>query len=234
MNLVIVVGNHPTLLEKLVTLFLLAYPLFVWSLARMRRREGPMSASAIPAALTPLFAGVAVSWTTVANVMAGQSITVDGGRMATAAGAAEALVYVMFSAVVAAVVCGVIVLADRSAGESLPTRSFSSRARTFRAGAVIALALLLGILIVTELVVLRRLPLRATTGKWTPAVAFAAAGALGAAASLTWLVASRRAVALQCNTRRRLVASICTLAAALLALAVWRLGLGYNTIAGLR
>ena len=222
--------NAPsTAVEKLVMLFLLFYPLFVWALSRMARRGGPMSASAIPAVLTPLFAGVGVSWAAVVNVIGAQSIMEGGGRSSSAAGVAEALTYVGFAAAVAALVSGASVVTDRrDAAELL---SAPRRRRLLVAGAV-GLVIFLVVLIAAELAVIRRIePGPALPGMMNAAALCALAAGLATGASFAWLVASRRVVWLQYNGRRRLLASACTIAAMLLVFGLWRVINTYLAIA---
>lgn len=230
MDMTFTVCTHPTVLEKIATIFLFLYPLLVWSLSRSKLR-GLMSASAVPAALTPLFIGVGVSWTSVANVIGGMSVFVGGGRAAAAAGAADALTLVVLSAVVAALVCGVSVLSDWRTRHLRSSQEPARPASLFTVATTLLITLFVALTAGEILTLARIQPGGGSVGWWSQALSCAIAGTVGGCVALAWLIASRRYSSLQCHRGRRWIAMGCTVASSLLAYGVWRVIVAYTVIA---
>ena len=214
---------YPSFTTRWATLFLLAYPIFVWVMAVNRRDEsGPMSASAVPATLTPLLVAAAVSWLGLGQVLEGISRH-GGGRAATSAGIAEAIGMITLGSLIAAIVASLSWLRDRI------TRALVSRMpatkRTIVA-AVISFAVCVSLLVAEAFVA-------DGIREFSPITLYTAAAvsALGAIASLIWLIASRRVPSLQIDNARAVVAACCAAASILLCYASWYVARVYTEIA---
>lgn len=225
------VCSSPSFSTRIATLFLIGYPFLLWALSTHRRDGiGPMSASVLPAMLTPLFVAVSASWLGLASVIQGISIA-GGGRSARAAGVAETLALITFCAAVAALVCTATSLWDqiRSANRHA---SYASPSLTMSMVSV-AMIVLFAILLVSHFVMVRRIvetagavPISTVT-----AITFAAVAGFGGATSLVWLVLSRRRPTLQIHSMRGVIAAASAAGAILIAYSSWYLAAIYRAIA---
>lgn len=218
-------GGCPSLATKVAMLLLIGYPFLLWSLSTYRR-EGmaPMTASALPAALTPMFVAAAVSWMGIASLLEALSIT-GAGRVVRAAGVAETLSMITFGGGVAALVCIVSFVRDWMQANAQYASSPSPRVRAW----TIAMLSILAIVVVSLFVLAGRIV--EGGGLATPvALTFAAIAGVGGVMSLGWLVLSRRRPALQLDHRRRTITAVAAAGALLIAYVSWQLTTIYNGV----
>ncbi|HEV7766324.1 MAG TPA: hypothetical protein VGQ76_15070 [Thermoanaerobaculia bacterium] len=205
-----------------ITLLLLGYPFLVWGLSRFGR--GPMSASAIPATLTPLFLGVTGTWLALINVTQRMSRS-GGGRASTAAGIAEALMTITIAGVVAAIVSAAMLLRREPTAHDSASRSVHIAA----IGMLGFFAALLTVQLSLAGTIGQRIEHAPTAlGVW---ITGAVTAAIGALVSLVWLVLSRRFASIRIHQHHRAIAASCALASLLLSWFVWHVLQTYIDIA---
>lgn len=224
---------HPSLAATIAILLLLAYPFVVFALSRYRRdRTAPMSASAIPATLAPLFIGVAATWLGLMDLMNGLARG-GGGRVASAAGIAEALFTIEMAGIVAVIVSAGMLIRRGPASEDRGPESVHVAA----IGAIGFLVALLTVQLSLAGTIIDRISQESMPrGAWIPGavtgvVAGAITAAIGALVSLLWLILSRRFASLRVDRHCTAIAAGCALASLLLSWLVWRIMQTYVGIA---
>lgn len=221
---------YPSFSTRIATLFLVTYPFVLWALSRYRGDGiGPMAASAVPAALTPLFVAATAAWLGVASLVQGLSIA-GGGRAVRAAGVSETLSMMTFGAAVTALVCTASWLADqirKHRGDQLAPASIVVRVVSA------AMVLFLTGLLVSHFAVAHHLVQKPGTHTISIGVTLtlASIAGLGGATSLLWLVLSRRRSTLQINAMRGLISALTAAAAGFIAYLFWHVTVFYRAIA---
>lgn len=209
----------PSVVAQATVVFFFVYPLILWGLSGGHGRA-PMLASVMPAALTPLFAGMAAAWVGLVRVRQAQSL-VGGGRASSAAGTAESLTLLVAAAAVAAMAAAAFSLCDvLRRREMMPVERRSTSLQSLPA---LVCAALIGTLLFAARVV-------AHTGVMT-LFAGAVVAAVCAMASFVWLIASRRVSSLQLHANRRVVGATIAICAMAIAAGVWRVIEMYAAIA---
>lgn len=214
------ISHHFSLSTKVAFMILLIYPFALWALSRYRVDGlGPMSASAIPATLVPLFIGGAASCVAMANVIVTLA-TFGDAYPASAAGVAEALVPLLFAAIDAAFVSFIsLVRGFAPHVPSLEAPPAHRRLPALGAGLVALLtAVLLALIFAIENIFGR---FASRTPSLQVPVAGAWIAAAGALATIVWLVASRRSPVLQFSRSRTAVSTACLATTLLLSYAIW-------------
>jgi hypothetical protein len=214
-----IVCTTPSFITKAVTFFLLFYPLVLWGLSESRRNgAGPMAASVVPAALTPLFVAIGAASVGYASLLRGLVIT-HNGRAVRAAAVAETLTMIAFGCVVSAVVCAISWLRDQFRSNAR-TESTPPTTRSVRMMSLVLVTLVVALL-VAHFVATSRVVETVTTPESESAapLIFAAIAGVGGAFSFIWLVLSRRNPALQVHRNRRIIAAMAAVVA--LGIAYW-------------
>jgi hypothetical protein len=206
---------------QMAVLILLIYPFALWALSRYRvDGVGPISASAIPAILVPLFIGASASCVVMSNVIVTLATYGDAYSASGAAGVAEAQVPLLCAAIDAAFISFISLV--RGFAPRVPAVEAPAAHRRLPALAAGLVALLAGVLLALIFAVENIFGRFASR---TPSLQVPVAGAwiagAGALASIVWLVASRRSPVLQFSRSRTTVSTVCLATTLLLSYAVW-------------
>ncbi|MBV8516404.1 MAG: hypothetical protein JO197_03275 [Acidobacteria bacterium] len=200
---------------QLTIVGLLLYPLV---LLMLRRRNGPIGASVLPATLVPLFVGLGGAWLTLLNVMGGIAASGRHSILVVAAGVASALALVVYggaiSCLVSVTMCvfGLRTRADAGA----PVARGARIAALATVALFIAVAGTFAFAVRAFLHVTTRLPI------WPYAPLFEAGFAYaGALASFVWFVVAQRRPAAQLQLGRLAIAGACAIGCAMLTGAAW-------------
>jgi hypothetical protein len=174
------------------------YPFILW-LSTFRASSAPVSASVVPAVLTPLVFALGAAWFGLSRLFEVLELT-GADRIVRAAGIAEVQSIVAFAAAV-----GAVIAAAASVREFLRRRTVAPEDALSGKWRVVAIVLLS--MAAFELYTLSNAATVILTGIGShgrnPLLLAASASAfLGAAASLVWLVASRRTAAARFADRR--------------------------------
>ena len=212
------VCTYPPDVVRYATCFLLAYPFLVWLLWAFRPSgSGPMSASVVPAALTPLFVGSAMASTMMASALRARSFGISSTIVAS--NAAEGMIGIGVGSMFAAFVS---LLAWAGEHFSRATHDPMEPTSTPRARSLsISLVITLGLTIIANVAFVRVIVAEDTRFPATLPIGTAVISLAGAIVSLAWLIASRRLVWMQFNPTRRTIAAACAVASFALLLMVW-------------
>lgn len=214
MSVATVCVNRPAFLQ-LTIVGLLLYPLV---LLMLRRRNGPIGASVLPATLVPLFAGLGGAWLTLLNVMRGIAASGHGGGAAVAAGLASALALVVYGGAMSCLVAVTMCLFGfRTRAEAGAPATRGARIAALATVALfIAVAGTFAFAARAFLHVTTRLPI------WPYAPLFEAGFAYGGAlVSFVWFVVAQRRAAAQLQQGRLAIAGACAVGCALVTGAAW-------------
>ena len=137
---VVAVDPHPSLALRIITLFLVLYPIVLLLYNVGGRRQHTLASVIVPIVLTPLFVGMCGVLLIVAHVFEGASLS-GGGRASQSAGVAEALLALVIATVSAGVASAIALVLELTRRQEVVRENAQVRAQIM---AIVAMLALLG------------------------------------------------------------------------------------------